>query len=156
MMAARLGAVFMPHGLGHFLGIDTHDPGGYPKVYMIKLTADGFQFLSLFCLLISLDWNNENDFQGTERSKEPGLKSLRTVRELQERMVTNVFLSQTCALFKIMIKSYRLSATNFLLFLLILNWFSTGFSNMQFVFPNYFPRDRTWNFNMIVVFYLLD
>ncbi|XP_068652092.1 uncharacterized protein [Aristolochia californica] len=31
MMAERLGAVFMPHGLGHFLGIDTHDPGGYAK-----------------------------------------------------------------------------------------------------------------------------
>lgn len=32
MMERRLGAVFMPHGLGHFLGIDTHDPGGYAQV----------------------------------------------------------------------------------------------------------------------------
>lgn len=29
MLAVNLGAVFMPHGLGHFLGIDTHDVGGY-------------------------------------------------------------------------------------------------------------------------------
>ncbi|XP_015955204.1 uncharacterized protein LOC107479593 [Arachis duranensis] len=58
MVTARLGAVFMPHGLGHFLGLDTHDPGGYIK--------------------------------GLERRKEPGLKSLRTVRELQEGMVITV------------------------------------------------------------------
>ncbi|KAK9099254.1 hypothetical protein Syun_026299 [Stephania yunnanensis] len=31
MMDQRLGAIFMPHGLGHFLGIDTHDPGGYTE-----------------------------------------------------------------------------------------------------------------------------
>ncbi|KAK0039925.1 xaa-Pro dipeptidase-like isoform X2 [Biomphalaria pfeifferi] len=58
MMRVRLGAVFMPHGLGHFLGIDTHDCGGYP--------------------------------QGTQRIDEPGLRSLRTVRTLEPRMVITI------------------------------------------------------------------
>ena len=40
MMVERVGAVFMPHGLGHFLGIDTHDPGGYLKVFLHDLSAD--------------------------------------------------------------------------------------------------------------------
>jgi len=29
LVEMRLGGVFMPHGLGHFIGIDTHDVGGY-------------------------------------------------------------------------------------------------------------------------------
>lgn len=32
MLQVHLGAVFMPHGLGHFLGLDVHDVGGYPEV----------------------------------------------------------------------------------------------------------------------------
>ncbi|KAB0381625.1 hypothetical protein FD755_003542, partial [Muntiacus reevesi] len=31
MVQVHLGAVFMPHGLGHFLGLDVHDVGGYPE-----------------------------------------------------------------------------------------------------------------------------
>jgi len=31
MLRASMGAVFMPHGLGHFVGLDTHDVGGYGR-----------------------------------------------------------------------------------------------------------------------------
>lgn len=29
MVEGRVGFLFMPHGLGHFIGLDTHDCGGY-------------------------------------------------------------------------------------------------------------------------------
>jgi Xaa-Pro dipeptidase len=31
MIEGRLGYIFMPHGLGHLLGLDVHDAGGYTK-----------------------------------------------------------------------------------------------------------------------------
>ncbi|MEL7833390.1 aminopeptidase P family protein [Fodinibius sp. Rm-B-1B1-1] len=31
LMEKDIFALFFPHGLGHFLGLDTHDVGGYPK-----------------------------------------------------------------------------------------------------------------------------
>eukprot|EP00300_Choanocystis_sp_HF-7_P007337 c15242_g1_i1.p2 GENE.c15242_g1_i1~~c15242_g1_i1.p2 ORF type:complete len:504 (+),score=99.56 c15242_g1_i1:1164-2675(+) len=58
MMAVHMGAVFMPHGLGHLLGIDTHDVGGYPE--------------------------------GTARINEPGVRSLRCMRTLEEGIVITV------------------------------------------------------------------
>ncbi|XP_026451070.1 xaa-Pro dipeptidase-like [Papaver somniferum] len=71
-MTESIGVVFMPHGLGHLLGIDTYDPGGYPKEI--------------------------------ERPKEPGLKSLRTARDLREGMVSNLenktFTANYIAIFK--------------------------------------------------------
>jgi len=33
MMKVHMGAVFMPHGLGHLIGLDTHDVGGFPRGY---------------------------------------------------------------------------------------------------------------------------
>lgn len=59
LVEMRLGAVFMPHGLGHLIGIDTHDVGGYLPQY-------------------------------PARSTEPGLKSLRTARCLEEGMLLTV------------------------------------------------------------------
>jgi Xaa-Pro dipeptidase len=31
MLKRHVSALFMPHGVGHLLGIDTHDIGGYPR-----------------------------------------------------------------------------------------------------------------------------
>lgn len=64
----------MPHGLGHFMGCDAHDVGGYPEVSGCGSIA---MQLSLY-------------LQGVERPIAPGLKNLRTTRVLKEGMCITV------------------------------------------------------------------
>ena len=45
LVKLRLGAVFMPHGLGHFIGLDTHDVGGYLKGYPSRSSLAGLKSL---------------------------------------------------------------------------------------------------------------
>jgi Xaa-Pro dipeptidase len=51
MMEVDLGAVFMPHGLGHFLGIDTHDVGGYIPGHPDRIQRPGLNKLRTARLL---------------------------------------------------------------------------------------------------------
>lgn len=45
LVEMRLGAVFMPHGLGHFIGIDTHDVGGYLPGHPERIMQPGLKKL---------------------------------------------------------------------------------------------------------------
>jgi len=60
MQNARLGYIFMPHGLGHLIGLDVHDAGGYVE----GLTP--------------------------ARRSEPGLKNLRTARVMERNIAITV------------------------------------------------------------------
>lgn len=44
LMEKDIFALFFPHGLGHFLGLDTHDVGGYPKG-VERIDRPGIRFL---------------------------------------------------------------------------------------------------------------
>lgn len=44
LMSENIFALFFPHGLGHFLGLDTHDVGGYPKG-VDRIDRPGIKFL---------------------------------------------------------------------------------------------------------------
>lgn len=51
MMDVNLGSVFMPHGLGHFMGKDTHDVGGYLEGMPERPKLFGFRSLRTACVL---------------------------------------------------------------------------------------------------------
>lgn len=46
IMEKNIFALFFPHGLGHFLGLDTHDPGGYPKG-VERIDRPGIRYLRI-------------------------------------------------------------------------------------------------------------
>lgn len=46
LMEEDIFALFFPHGLGHFLGLDTHDVGGYPKG-VERIERPGIKYLRM-------------------------------------------------------------------------------------------------------------
>lgn len=65
MTALGIGGLFMPHGLGHMIGMDVHDMENFGEQYV------GYR-------------------EGLERSTQLGLKSLRLGRELEKDFVVTV------------------------------------------------------------------
>jgi len=51
MMAANVGSIFMMHGLGHFIGLNVHDVGGYTKTSPARPKRDGYRSLRTSRLL---------------------------------------------------------------------------------------------------------
>ncbi|PIO66894.1 hypothetical protein TELCIR_11377 [Teladorsagia circumcincta] len=107
MVNARVGAVFMPHGLGHFIGLDVHDCGGYlgvitiePGCYFIDtLLDDAFKDPQLAKFLVKAEIDKyrgqggvriEDDVIIWEKGNECMSDVPRTIEEIEQFMSSGV------------------------------------------------------------------
>ncbi|PIO66893.1 peptidase, M24 family [Teladorsagia circumcincta] len=112
MVNARLGAVFMPHGLGHLIGLDVHDCGGYlgvitiePGCYFIDTLLDAaFKDPKLAKFLVKAEIDKyrgqggvriEDDVVIWEKGNENMSDVPRTIEEIEHFMTSVVFNDAT-------------------------------------------------------------
>ena len=86
MMEARLGAVFQPHGLGHLMGLDVHDVGGYPEGVSRPEEA-GLKSLRTARILI----------EGMVLTTEPGCYFINTVSTQTQSFLELYILIKLCS-----------------------------------------------------------
>jgi len=88
MLEAELGGVFMPHGLGHFLGLSTHDVGGYGAYGGGGESGDGGEGGAPATGGAPAAGGGGRRWPA--RVDRPGYRSLRTARRLEQGMVITV------------------------------------------------------------------
>ncbi|VDO91527.1 unnamed protein product [Haemonchus placei] len=95
MVNARLGAVFMPHGLGHLIGLDVHDCGGYLGDALPRSQLPGLKSLRTTRTLKERMVRIEDDVVIWEKGNENLSDLPRTVEEIEHFMSSEEFSDST-------------------------------------------------------------